>query len=218
MSNVGDARFVDPSGADYRLLPTSPLIDAGDPATAPGLDLDGNPLVADGNGDGTARRDLGAFELQPSPGGGQPPAGGGPVADNEAPLVSSFKATPALFAVARRSTPLAARLARGTRLRYTVSENARVTLTIRRALPGRRAAGRCVRPTERLRTARRCTRHRTVATLRRAAISGPNSIRFTGRIGSRALRPGLYRAVIRAADAAGNRSVPRAARLRIARS
>src|SRR5215211_8800657 len=77
VSDVGDAGFVDAFGGDFHLRPDSPLVDMGDPATAQGLDLDGNPLVADGNRDGAARRDLGAFEL-PGPAVDQPAAGGGP--------------------------------------------------------------------------------------------------------------------------------------------
>jgi hypothetical protein len=126
VSNVGDARFVDAAGGDYHLLPGSPLIDAGDPATPQGLDLDGNPLVADGNGDGIARRDLGAFEFHPAPaGGGGEPAGTSPI-DRKPPLVSGFRATPSVFV-------------HRTRFRYTLSEPAQVKLTIQRRIPGRRA-------------------------------------------------------------------------------
>ena len=77
ISNVGSAGFTAPG--DYHLTPGSPLVDAGDPGTAQGLDVGGNPLVADGNRDGTARRDIGAYEL---PGPAQlPPDGGGQGAD-----------------------------------------------------------------------------------------------------------------------------------------
>lgn len=49
---------------DYRLQPTSPLIDAGDNAapSIPPTDLDGNVRISDGNGDGVARVDMGAYE------------------------------------------------------------------------------------------------------------------------------------------------------------
>jgi hypothetical protein len=200
VSNVGDEGFV--AGLAHRLLPTSNLIDAGDPATPQGLDFDDNPLVADGNGDGIARRDLGAFELQPEPvdGGGQA-GGGGPAADITAPLVSGFRASPATFAIGRARTAVAARTARGTRLRYTLSEPARVTVAIKRAV---RRGGHI--------------RYRMIGALKRTGKSGANSIRFTGRIGKRALRPGRYRAVIRAADPAGNRSAPKTIRMRIAGS
>jgi hypothetical protein len=81
-------------------------------------------------------------------------------------------------------------------LRYTVSETAHVVMKIQQKAR---------------------IRYRTVGTLRRSGLEGPNRIRFTGRIGRRALRAGRYRAVLRAIDAAGNRSAPKVARFRIVR-
>ncbi len=56
--------FVDRPGRDLHLASGSPLIDAGNPAApaAESLDLDGGPRATDGNGDGIARRDIGADE------------------------------------------------------------------------------------------------------------------------------------------------------------
>ena len=174
VSNVGAAGFVAPGSGNYRLLPTSKLVDAGDPGTAQGTDLDGNPLVADGNGDGIARRDLGAFEVPAAPTGGGP-GGTEPVetADSVAPVVGGFSATRTVFTVARASTPVAARASGGTRLRYILSERARVTVAVKRAV---KRGGH--------------VRLRTVGSLRRDGAQGANTIRFSGRIGRRALRPG----------------------------
>jgi hypothetical protein len=59
-----DPRFIDPDHGDYRLTMTSPAIDAGFDAAPllPAVDLSGSARVVDGNGDGSAHVDLGAFE------------------------------------------------------------------------------------------------------------------------------------------------------------
>lgn len=68
-TTVADPRFADEAGGDLRLRLDSPLRDAGDPAALAGgesaTDLAGAPRLVDGNGDATARRDVGAFEYQP---------------------------------------------------------------------------------------------------------------------------------------------------------
>lgn len=58
-----DPAFVNPAG-DYHLTRGSAVVDLGDPAaSAPAVDKDGNARVTDGDGNGTAIRDMGAYEL-----------------------------------------------------------------------------------------------------------------------------------------------------------
>jgi len=58
---------VDAANGDYHLQGASPCIDAGDNSLVPGgvnSDLDGNQRIVDGNNDGTATVDIGAYEKQ----------------------------------------------------------------------------------------------------------------------------------------------------------
>ena len=61
-SRVVAPLFTDPATGDLRLLPTSPGIDAGTSVVPFTADLDGKPVPADGNGDGVAVIDIGAYE------------------------------------------------------------------------------------------------------------------------------------------------------------
>ena len=56
---------------------------------------------------------------------------------------------------------------------------------------------------------------RSAGKLVRTGKKGANRLKFSGRIGRRALKRGRYRAVITATDAAGNRSAPRRVKFRI---
>jgi len=58
--------FVDPDSNDFHLAPGARAIDAADnDALPPGVitDLGGNPRIIDGDGDGTATVDAGAYEF-----------------------------------------------------------------------------------------------------------------------------------------------------------
>lgn len=136
--------------------------------------------------------------VAPPAGGG----GGGQGADTTAPALSRL-------ALARRL-----RLGRAGGLRVTLSEAATLTLRFERKLPGRRKAGRCVKP-RRAPKAKRCARYVKRGVQLRSVQQGANRERVGGRIGRRVLPVGRYRVTIVAKDAAGNVSKPAKRTLRI---
>jgi CSLREA domain-containing protein len=204
---------------DTQALPAgSPAIDAGTGPGCPATDQRGQPRPRG------AACDSGAFEVQPA------------LADAVAPLLTSLAVSNRVFRVDRRGLAAARRrVPRGTRFRFVLSEPAGVSFSIARRTRGRRVGTRCVRGAPRRRSraghfarsrarggrsarsrarggrsARACFRWVRVWRFARAGIAGPNSARFSGRVRRgrkvRSLRPGRYRASVRAADAAGNHS------------
>jgi hypothetical protein len=148
------------------------------------------------------------------------PPGGGPggSTDTTRPVISRLRMLRKRFAVAKKRTALSARrrTKRGSAFLFTLSEDARTSIAIARALPGRRSGKRCVKPRKNLR--RRCTRYKTLATLTRTKTKqGANRIAFSGRLGSRKLKPGRYRATVGAVDAAGNRAARKRVTFRVVR-
>ena len=142
-------------------------------------------------------------------------------ADTTAPVVSALGLSNDPFVVGGRTPTFgfaaARRHKKGTTFRYTLSEAATVRITISQRLGGRRKGKRCVAPTRTLRRAKRCTRMVTRGSLSRVSHPGVNLVGFSGRIGSRRLRPGSYVATIVATDVARNTSKPRAIGFRIVR-
>jgi hypothetical protein len=64
MGNLSsDPKFLDPASRDYRLRALSPAVDAGTNTRAPRIDLRGTIRPVDGDGDGHAVTDMGAFEF-----------------------------------------------------------------------------------------------------------------------------------------------------------
>jgi hypothetical protein len=186
-----------------------------------------NPGQADGDGDGQGD----ACDADRG-GAGDPAAGCGPgdscdpvqdenptipvtVTDSSAPEIESLRLTRRSFAVAARPTAVSARVRRGTSFRYSLNEPATASFVVARAVAGRRAGKRCRRPLRRLASRRRCTRYVRVGAITRQSVAGTNATPFSGRIGSRALRPGRYRATVRARDAAGNASTQRRVSFRV---
>ncbi|HST40298.1 MAG TPA: hypothetical protein VLK58_12360 [Conexibacter sp.] len=100
----------------------------------------------------------------------------------------------------RKATPA------GTAFRFTLNARANVSIAIERGdRRGRKAGRACRRATPRLRRRPRCTLWTKVGALRRGGVDGGRrSIAFSGRIGSRALRAGSYRATLTAGNGSGS--------------
>lgn len=118
------------------------------------------------------------------------------------------------FAQGPRLSPSKFKAAKGSLLTYSLSEPATVAFTVERAAPGRKVKGRCVAPSRRNSKAKKCVRFVKVkGTFSHDGAAGANSLRFV----SKKLKPGSYRLVAIATDAAGNRSAPKRASFKIVR-
>ncbi|HEV3228961.1 MAG TPA: PKD domain-containing protein [Solirubrobacteraceae bacterium] len=156
----------------------------------------------------------------PAGGGGQNPSGPGPIA---LASIDTLHLTNSVFAVGPQPTAVSARRVlgtsgrgggrgvkrgaakRGTTFMYTLSAPATVTITIQGATAGTFRAGQCsVARTRRARRARHCTYYAPVGTLTREGVEGPSSTPFSGRVGTRPLKPGHYRASLVARNAGGD--------------
>jgi Tol biopolymer transport system component len=157
--------------------------------------------------------DCGVAPPAPAPGPGQAP-GPGPGADTTAPVLSSLKASPATFRIGSKRTAVSAKKLppKGTKIKFSLSEAASVSLRIERKAKGRKKGKKCL---AKRKTGKRCTRYVLKGTLKRAGKAGANSVAFSGRIGSKKLAKGRYRIRATATDAAGNRSAKKSAAFRI---
>lgn len=136
------------------------------------------------------------------------PAGPAASGDTTRPVISKLSLSRRRFTAGGRGAQVSAvrRTPAGTALRFTLSERAKVRVTVSRALPGRVKGGRCAAPTKATAKARRCTRLVARGSLVRELAAGPRSIAFNGKRRGRALAAGRYRLTLQATDAAGNAS------------
>ena len=198
--------LVDVLANDFHQTPGAPTIDAGitSPANGP-ADLDGR---ARAQGRST---DIGAFEVPVAgsgPGGPGTGTSGGVSADKTKPAASALDVQPDAFAAlsGRGSSLISAKRkpAKGATIKYRLSEAATLTFTVEREARGRKKKGRCVVGR---RKGKACKRYKKVkGSFTHAGRAGANSLRFSGRLARKPLRPGRYRLVGTARDAAGNTS------------
>ncbi len=187
-------------------VPSVPI--GGTPVPGPG----GTTVVRNPDGTFTVTRADGSVVTLPL--GVTPATSGIKGVDFVAP---GFKGKPRLsakrFRAARRGKAFIS-VSIGTRIKWALTEFARVTITVQK----RRTLSRICRRA-------RSSRHRTgcrkyVAVKGRYAVAstaGVNSVRFRGRLRGKRLKPGRYRFVIRARDGAGNVSKPKRPTFRIVR-
>jgi hypothetical protein len=228
-SNIdADPLFASPATGDYTPVASSPVVDKGLPgvlsaggSSGAETDLVGNLRVVDGNGDGTARRDMGALEYQPPPPPPPPAAptgGNGPAAPSDttqgsgpqtgsgtvtAASVTALGLSATRFRAATTGPEVKAaaaakkkrKLPRGTTVTFTLTQPGTAAFSIERKTTGRRGGGTCVKATHRNRKARKCTLYVAVksSAFTRDGAAGANRFRLTGRVGKKALKPGSYR-------------------------
>jgi hypothetical protein len=193
---VGPPQFV--GAGNFHLPAGSPAIDSGDPLTVtlPTEDFDGAPRPVDGNADGNARRDMGAFEFQPPvPPGGDPPPGDPPPGDpppGDPPLDPPPGDPPLDPTAGDTQAPLISKL----KAKHGLSEGEGGIVKLRLSEPA--TVNVAVRPTTSRRGAKGALK------LSYAGAAGKNKLPIKpGRLDA-----GSYKLKAIATDAAGNRSKP----------
>jgi hypothetical protein len=171
--------FVDAANGDYREAAGSPTIDGGVADQIGALDLAGNTRVLG------AAPDIGGFEF-PSP---LPPAAAG--------QIQSLTIGPSTFRTANfGGAILSTRKVRapvGAAITYSLSAAAPAEFTVERKLSGRKVGKKCVKKTRANRGKKKCTLYKAVkGSFTHSGAAGQNTFRFSGRVGSRSLKPGRY--------------------------
>lgn len=142
-----------------------------------------------------------------SGGAGTPGATGAGTAAPPAPHDAVLRLGPAVFrAVGARRRGGHPGAGVGTVISYVDSQAAVTTIEVRAQRPGVLRGGRCVAATRSARAAS-CRRWVWIGNLTHADSAGLNRLRFNGRIGSRALAPGVYRVELTATSDAGVRGI-----------
>lgn len=149
------------------------------------------------------------------------PAPPGPAADTAAPKFTGKPSfSPSRFRVAGKARASVLRKGAaptGTKLKFSLTEAAKVTATIARRAPGRKSGRKCVTSGKAKPGAAKCNRFVKVGPWSANGSQGANKVPFNGKLKGRALAPGAYRATLTARDGAGNVSAARTASFTIVR-
>ena len=187
--------------------------------STPDSQTQGGTLPGGGGSGGGASGSGGASS---GSGGGSGKGGGGSGGGTTAaPAFVAASITNRVFAVDPRGvaeTPVTARLVKkGTVFAYTLSNPGRVLFTIERVLPGRKAGSKCLKPSRSRRRKKKCTRYTLFGRFAQQGVAGKNSKPWSGKIGSKKVKPGRYRATLTATDSAGHRSAPKTLAFKVVR-
>jgi hypothetical protein len=171
--------FVDAVNGDFREAAGSPTIDAGVADQIGALDLAGNARILG------AAPDIGAFEF-PSP--LPPPAAG---------QIQSLTIGPSTFRTANFGGAILStkrvRAPVGAAVTYSLSAAATVEFTVERKLSGRKVGKKCVKKTGANRGKKKCALYKAVkGGFTHSGAAGQNTFKFSGRVGSKSLKPGRY--------------------------
>jgi len=142
------------------------------------------------------------------------------VPDTLAPTVQAARLTNRTFAVDARGAAepvVTSRAKKGTSFVYALSEPARVVFTVERKDAGRRVGSSCRKPSRSNRRGRPCVRLVKVGSFAQDGAAGPNTRKWSGKVGTKALKPANYQASLTAEDAAGNASAAKRLPFRIVR-
>jgi hypothetical protein len=196
-------------------------------ATATGS---GSPITVGGLTNGTPHTFTVTATNRAGTSGPSAPAGlvtpgtlaGGP--GGAAPQITEFSATRKLLRSAKKrmaatgpATAAAKRPKRGTTLRLGLTAAATVRFDVLVEAKGRRARGKCRKPTRANRRGKKCVRLVRRAVFRRTAPAGRSRVAFTARLAKKPLKPGRYRIRATPVDTAGRAGSPRSVKLRIVR-
>ncbi len=180
--------FVNAATGDYREAPGSPTIDAGSTDQIGAFDLEGNPRNQG------AAPDIGAFELAPAP------------AQVTVTAIDSLSLKPKVFRAVNTGGAIVSHTRKsnvpvGTTVSFALSSAGTVNFSVERAAKGRKVGKKCAKQTRSNSDHKRCALFRKLKggfTVNGAA--GENRFEFSGRINSKALKPGSYRLVGQADD------------------